>query len=130
MAKKIACTLSENSPMASASSAESARPPASPRASALPTGPQSIRGEPYPIGADAEEHHMREGDDAGIAEQHVVRRRERRHHADLLGDAEGFDARKQERRRQQSRRDQRDENARGPAPGRIAGEQPHLAPSG
>ena len=40
------------------------------------------------IGADAEEHHMGEGHDAGVAEQHVVGGDEQRVDADLRRDIE------------------------------------------
>ena len=45
-------------------------PAAAPSTIDAPAWPEPIEREPDAIGADAEEHHMRERDDAGIAEQH------------------------------------------------------------
>ena len=99
MAKKIDCTRSENRPIASASASDSDAATASPTTSAPQLAPERIEREPDAIGADAEEHHMRERHDAGIAEQDVVGGDQQDHHAGLGRDVERLRAREQERRR-------------------------------
>ena len=73
IAKKIARTRSENRPMASDSTSETASERAAhahqhqrPR-----SGPRRVAGDGNAVGADAEEHGVREAHDAGVAQQQV-----------------------------------------------------------
>ena len=90
-----------------------------------PARAEGIERKPDAIGADAEEHHVSEGDDAGIAEQHVVGGGEQDHHAGLGRDVERLRARKQERREGQRQHDQPDQDLSAQPTRRIAGEKPH-----
>ena len=103
MAKKIDCTRSEKRPIASASASDSAAAAASPSDERAPARAERIERKPDAIGADAEEHHMREGNDARIAEQEIVGGDEQDHHAGLGGDVERLGAGEQERRQRQAR---------------------------
>ena len=83
MAKKIACTRSEKRPIASASTSDSAKATASRPSERAPARAEPVKREPDAVGADAEEHHMRERNDSGIAEEDVVGGDEQDHHAGL-----------------------------------------------
>ena len=73
MAKKIARTRSENRPIASASSdGQRQRRRRCPSATAPQLGPERVQRDRDAVGADAEEHRVGEGHDAGVAEQQVV----------------------------------------------------------
>ena len=90
-----------------------------------PCRPECIKRDADAVGAHAEEHHMGERDDPGIAEQHVVRRDEQDHHTGLGGRVERLDAGKKERRKRQRDDDQDDEDLQHPPARWIAGEQCH-----
>ena len=61
-----------------------------------PAWPKTIERDRHAIGADAEEHHMGERHDAGIAEQQIVRGDEKREDADVRRDIGGLRAGEQE----------------------------------
>ena len=104
MAKKIDCTLSEKRPIASASAQRQRRGGDEPERERAPARAQRVQHEANAVSADAEEHHVRERHDAGIAEQEVVGRDEQDHHAGLGGDVERLGAGEQERRQRQRER--------------------------
>ena len=103
MAKKIDCTRSEKRPIASASASDSAAGGDEPERQRAPARAQPVERKADAIGADAEEHHMRERHDAGIAKQQIIGGDEQDHHAGLGGDVERLGAREQERRQRQTR---------------------------
>ena len=115
MAKKIDCTLSEKRPIASANASDSTAAAMSPSSERAPARAQRVEHEANAVGADAEEHHMRERDDAGIAEQQIIGRGEQDHHAGLGGDVERLGAGEQERRQRQSEDDERRAGSAAPA---------------
>ena len=125
MAKKIDCTRSEKSPIASASASDRAKATTSPARQRAPARAEPVEREAHPIGADAEEHHMGEGHDPGIAEQDVVGRHQQDHHAGLGGDVERLRAGKEERRQRQQEDDRNNEDLQRPTARRIAREQRH-----
>ena len=104
MAKKIDCTLSENRPIASASASDRAKATTNPGDERAPARAEPVEREADAVGADAEKHHMGEGYDAGIADQHVVGGDEQDHHAGLGRHVERLGAGKQERRKRQRER--------------------------
>ena len=125
MAKKIDCTLQrEQADRQREQRSDSARRGGKPSASAPQPGAEPIKREPDAIGADAEEHHMRERDDTGIAEQHVVGCDERRHDADFCSDVEGW--RRETGTAPREHEDDQDTRSRSAQSARrIAGEKPH-----
>ena len=68
---------------------------------------------------------MRERDDAGVAEQQIIRRGEQDHHTGLGGDVERLGASKEERRHRQSEDDNDEQDLQRPPARRIAGEDIH-----
>ena len=69
-----------------------------------PGRPDPRAGDRDAVGADAEEHRVREADDAGVAEQQVEARRQDDEDDDLGGDVERLGAGEDERRQRQARR--------------------------
>ena len=105
------------------STSETASAQAMPSASAGQVGPMRVRRDGDAVGADAEEHGVREADDAGVAEQQVEARDEDDEDDHLGGDVERLGAGEDERRQRQ-RDDDRDEHEREPAVARqVVGEQ-------
>ena len=125
MAKKIDCTRSEKRPIASASASDSASGGDEPQRERAPARAHAVQRKADPICADAEEHHMRERHDAGVAEQEIIGGDEQDHHADLGGDIERLCAREQERRRDQREDDEDEENLQRAPARRIAREDVH-----
>ena len=125
MAKKIDCTRSENRPIASARTSDSAEAATSPSASAPQPCAHPVKRKADAIGADAEEHHVGEGHNARIAEKQVVGGDEQDHHAGLGRDVERLGAGKQERRQGQRGDDEDQQDLQRPAARRIAREQAH-----
>jgi hypothetical protein len=74
IAKKIALTRRLNRPITNDSSADSASAPARPIATCRPARAEPRARDRDAVGADAEEHRVREADDAGVAEQQVEAR--------------------------------------------------------
>ena len=73
-------------------------------------------GEGDGVGAEAEVHRVTEGDDPGVADHHVVARRERREERDLEGEVGDLEGRRQDRNQ-----DERGDDAE-PEPGRRLAE--------
>ncbi len=90
-----------------------------------PARAEPVERQPDAIGADAEEHHVGEGHDAGVAEQDVVGGDQQDHDAGLGRRVQRLRAREQERREQQREHDERDQDLQRPAAGRIAGKKRH-----
>ena len=70
-----------------------------------PSSARAGHGERDAVAADAEEHGVGERDDAGIAEQQVVRCDQQDEHADLGGDVERPRAREKEGRQREAEQD-------------------------
>ena len=98
---------------------------AKPEEERAPARPERVKRDADTVGADAEDHHVREGDDAGVAKQHIVGGDEQDHHADLRRRVERLGAGKQERRQRQRQNDQDDQRLQRAAAGRIAGKNVH-----
>ena len=67
----------------------------------VPAWPQARERDRHAIGADAEEHGVGEGNDAGVAQQQVETRRQHDEDADLGRDVQRLGAGKQERRQRE-----------------------------
>ena len=85
-----------------------------------PACAERIEHEADAVRADAEEHHMREGNDARIAEQEVIGGDEQDHHAGLGGDVERLRAVEQERRPRQCEDDENEQDLQRAPARRIA----------
>ena len=123
MAKKIVRTRSEKRPMRSASPIETSVPETVPSASASNARPDARESDRRAIGADAEEHRMGEGDDAGVADEQIIAR----HHHDEDGDTRrGLDragAGKEEGRQRKRNEDHDQHDAEADAARPVAGEE-------
>ena len=101
MAKKIDCTLQREEADRQRERKRQREGDDEPGDERAPARAEPIKREPDAIGADAEEHHMREGDDARIAEKQIVGGDEQDHHAGLGRDVERLGAREEEGRQRQ-----------------------------
>ena len=125
MAKKIDCTRSEKEPDRERERERQHNGGGEPREDRRPARAERIKREADAVGADAEEHHVGEGDDPGVAKEDVVGRDEQDHHADLRGRVQRLRARKQERGDDEREHDGDDQDLQRPAAGRVAGEERH-----
>ena len=130
MAKKIDCTRSEKRPIARAQNERERECDDKSGRERPPARAEPVEREADPISADAEEHHMREGDDAGIAEQHVVGCDQQDHHARLGRNVERLRAGKEKGRQRKQQNDHENEDLQRPPARRIAREQIHLPLTG
>jgi hypothetical protein len=88
IAKKIAFTRSENRPMTSASTPDTSIRAIMPSEQMRSRSGPAVEREPDAVGADAEEHRVGEGDDAGVAEQQIVARHQHDEDQILAADVE------------------------------------------
>ena len=90
------------------------------RTAVQPTG-QGVQGDGDAVGADAEEHRMGEGDDAGVAQHDVVARGQHDEDADALRHAQRLGAGEQERGAQQGEEGDGQQDRQDAAAGAVAG---------
>ena len=123
MAKKIVRTRRLNRPISAASTMATVSPAAIARRDRVPAGAQARQRDGHAIGADAEEHGVGEGHDAGVAQQQVEARRQHDEDADLGGDVQRLGAGEQEGRDRQAQHDGHQQHGEPAAARQVVGEE-------
>ncbi len=123
MAKKIAFTRSEKRPMTRASAGGKRRAGQPAEEDRAPARAHRVERDRHAIGADAEEHGVGEGDDAGIAKQQVVARDQHDEDADARGRLQAARAGKEERRQRQPDEDRDEHDRQRQAARAVAGDE-------
>ena len=103
-----------------ATSAASATPATRAEQHRVPADPELRQRDGHAIGADAEEHGVREGDDAGIAQHDVVARGEHDEDADARRHAERARAGKEEGREGEAQQHRQQQQAQHRTTGPVA----------
>ena len=123
MAKKMARTLSEKRPIEESERDAGDQGDGQARQRRGPGRAPAVEREPHAVAAEAVEHGVGEGDDAGVAEEKVVARHQHDKDAHLGRRVDGLRSPEQERRQRQRGQDRRQHHAQHPAARQIAREQ-------